>query len=321
MSKKLILSTLLAAVFSAASAFAQGFPAKPITIVVPFTAGGAADTLAREVAEKMRAKFKQAVIVDNKPGAGTTIASSFVAKAPADGYTVLFAASSLGIAPSLYKSVGYDPIKSFEPVTQLASITHVLVVNPSVPAKNVKEFIAWAKANPGKVSYASVGAGTTTHLEAELFKKMAGVDMTHIPYKGSQPALIDLISGQVQAMFDAYSSSSPMAKDGRVRILAVTTDKRSGSAPDVPTIAEAGVPGFDVMTWMGLLAPAGTPKDIVSSLHQAAAEALADPQVQTKLKTLGFDTIGSSPAEFSTYLKKDVTNWTAFIKSQNITIE
>ncbi len=305
----------------AVGAQAEAFPSKPITIVVPYTAGGASDSLARELADKMRVRFKQPVVVENKPGAGTVIASSYVAKAPADGYTVLFAASSLGIAPSLYKNVSYDPLKSFEPVSQIASITHVLVVNPSVPAKNVREFVDWVKTNPGKVNYASVGAGTTTHLEAELFKSMAGIEMTHVPYKGSQPALIDVVGGQVQAMFDGYSSSAPLAKDGRLRMLGVTTAKRSSAAPELLTIAEDGVPGFDVMTWMGLLVPAGTPKSVVQSLSQSVAQALGDPQVQQKLKTLGFEPIGSTPEAFRDFLGKDVANWSEFIKSKNITVD
>lgn len=315
------IGAAIAGLFGMTSLHAETFPTKPVTIVVPFTAGGAADGLAREVGQKMRAILNQSVIIDNKPGAGTTIASSYVAKANPDGYTILFAASSFGIAPSLYKNVGYDPLTSFEPVTNLASVTHVLTVNPSVPASNVKEFIAWAKANPGKVNYASTGAGTTTHLEGELFKKMTGVDMTHVPYKGSKPALIDVVSGQVQAMFDGYATSAPLAKDGRVRILGVTTDTRSKSAPELPTIAENGVPGYDVMTWMGLLVPAHTPKEVVNVLHKAAADSLADPQVRAKLKTLGFDPIGNTPTEFREFLKKEVVNWAQFIKAQNITIE
>lgn len=324
MKRKMFKTAVCAAVlFATGGAFAQAYPAaKPITIVVPFTAGGAADALAREVASRLSMRLKQAVIVENKPGAGTTIASSYVARAHPDGYTVLFAASSLGIAPSLYKNnVGYDPIKSFEPVSLMASITHVLSISPTVPAKNVGEFIAWAKANPGKVNYASVGAGTTTHLEAELFKSMAGVDMTHVPYKGSAPALVDLASGNVQAMFDGYSSSAPMAADGRIKMLAVTTEKRSKAAPDLPSIAEQGVKGFDVMTWMGLLVPANTPKDVVRTLSSAVTDVLSDQAAQAKLKTLGFETINMNPMEFSSYLKKDVAQWGAFIKAKNIIAE
>ncbi|WP_234194273.1 Bug family tripartite tricarboxylate transporter substrate binding protein [Pseudacidovorax sp. NFM-22] len=324
MNKRFAHTLLCASLLACSSgSFAQAFPtAKPVTIVVPFTAGGAADALAREVAVRMATQLKQSVIVDNKPGAGTTIASATVARAQPDGYTVLFAASSLGVAPSLYKNnVGYDPLKSFSPVSLMASITHVLSVNPQVPARNVGEFIAWAKANPGKVNYASVGAGTTTHLEAELFKSMAGIEMTHVPYKGSSPALVDLVAGNVHAMFDGYSSSAPMAADGRIRILGVTTEKRSKAAPELPTIAEQGVKGFDVMTWMGLLVPAGTPKPVVETLHKAVSDSLQDPATQAKLKTLGFETINMNPNEFAAYLKKDVETWQAFIKSKNITLD
>ncbi len=314
---RLVLSAAIA-LLGVSAAQAETWPAKQVTIVVPYTAGGAADSLAREIAERMRARFKQTVVVDNRPGAGTTIASAHVAKAAPDGYTVLFAASSLGIAPSLYKNVGYDPLKSFEPVSLLASITHVLVVGSDVPAKTIPEFIGWAKAHPGQVNYASVGAGSTTHLEAELFKKMAGIEMTHVPYKGSKPALTDIIGGQVQAMFDAYSSSAPLATDGRLKILGVTTEARSKAVPSVPTIAEQGVPGYDVMTWMGLLVPAGTPKEVVAILNQSVNEALANPDVQKNLTTLGFESIGGTPEQFSAYLKKDVAKWSTFIKTQSI---
>jgi tripartite-type tricarboxylate transporter receptor subunit TctC len=299
---------------------ADTYPSNPIRIVVPYTAGGASDNLARTVAERMSTTLKQPVIIENRPGAGTTLASSAVAKAKPDGYTILFAASSFGIAPWLYKDVGYDPLKDFEAVSQLASITHVLAVHPAVPAKNVKEFIQWAKTRPTGVNYASVGAGSTTHLEAELFKRMAGIDMTHVPYRGSKEALVDLVGGRVEAMFDAYSSTSPLARDGRLRVLGVTTEKRSAAAPEVPTIAEA-LPGFDVMTWMGLLVPAGTPAPVLARISQAVQGALAEPAVQEKLKTLGFDVIGSKPAEFDAYLKKDVASWRDFIKAQGLTVQ
>jgi tripartite-type tricarboxylate transporter receptor subunit TctC len=319
-----MLKVLLAAaclLWQAGAAQAQSFPDKAVRIVVPFTTGGASDSLARTVAERMAVHLKQPVLVENKPGAGTTLASSFVAKAKPDGHTVLFAASSFGIAPWLYKDVGYDPLKDFAPLSQLASITHVLVVNNEVPAKNVQEFIQWAKAHPTAVNYASVGAGTTTHLEAEVFKRMAGVEMTHVPYRGSKEALVDLVGGRVQAMFDAYTSSAPLARDGRLRILGVTTAQPSAAAPGVPTIAKEALPGFDVMTWMGLLVPAGTPADALAKLSEAVQAALADPAVQDKLKGLGFDVIGSKPEAFGAYLKKDVTSWRDFIQAQGITVQ
>lgn len=300
---------------------AQSYPDKAIKIVVPFTTGGASDSLARTVAERMSVSLKQPVLIENKPGAGTTLASSMVARSKPDGYTVLFAASSFGIAPWLYKEVGYDPLKDFVGVSQLASITHVLAVNPAVPARNVREFIQWVKANPKAVNYASVGAGTTTHLEAEVFKRMAGIEMTHVPYRGSKEALVDLVGGRIDAMFDAYASSAPLARDGRLRILGVTTDQHSTAAPQVPTIAQEALPGYDVMTWMGLLMPAGTPAEVVAKFSDAVQSALAEPAVQDKLKSLGFEVIGSKPQEFGAYLHKDVTRWRAFITAHGITIE
>ena len=320
MMKKLVGSIALCAL-TGATAFANTFPSKAVTIVVPYAAGGASDGLARDLAERMRATLKQPVIVENRPGAGTTIASRYVAKAQPDGHTILFAASSFGIAPSLYKDAGYDPLKDFQPLSLLASISHVLVVNPSVPAKSVAEFVSWAKANPGTVNYASVGIGSTTHLEAELFKRMVGIEMSHVPYKGSQPALVDLVSGQVHAMFDAYTSSAPLAKDGRLRILGVTTEKPSKAAPEVPTIASQGVDGYNVMTWMGLLVPAGTPASAVETLAQSIEQALSEPEMQKSMRDRGFEKIGYSPAEFNDYLKNDIRMWSTFIKEQNITVE
>lgn len=310
-------------IFSLASANvqAQAFPQRPITIVVPYGAGGASDGLARLLAEKMQARLQQPVIVENRPGAGTTIASAYVARAKPDGHTILFAASSFGIAPSLYKNPGYEPLKDFTPLSLLASATHVLAVHPSVPAKDVREFVDWAKKNPGAVNYASVGVGTTTHLEAELFKKMAGIDMVQVPYKGSAAALPDLVAGRVQAMFDAYATAAPLAKDGRVRLLGVTTAKPSATAPQLPTIASQGVADFDVMTWMGLLVPANTPQNVVQTLSTAVNEAMNDTAVRQALTAQGFEVIGYDPERFASYLKQDISKWTAFIREQNIVVE
>ncbi|CAM4044217.1 tripartite tricarboxylate transporter substrate binding protein [Bordetella muralis] len=306
---------------SVGAAIAQPFPNRSVTIVVPYSAGGASDGLARQIAEKMRVQLHQPVIVENRPGAGTTIASSYVARAKPDGYTVLFAASSFGVAPALYKNAGYDPIKDFHPLSLLASVTHVLAVNPAVPVQSVSEFVEWVKHHPGNVNYASVGVGTTTHLEAELFKKMAGINMVQVPYKGSQAALPDLVAGRVQAMFDAYATAAPLAKEGRIRILGVTTERPSMAAPDIPTIAAQGVPGFDVMTWMGLLVPAGTPQDAVQTLSGAVDAALADPAVRTSLEGLGFEVIGYGPQRFADYLAQDVNKWSAFIREEQIVVE
>lgn len=314
MFKKAIAGVALAATTLCGTALAQSYPTKPVTIVVPFSPGGATDIMSRLLAERLNKRLGQPVLVENKPGAGTMIASEYVAKAPADGYTLLVAASSLGIAPSLYKKVNYNPIKDFAPISQVASVVHVLVVHPSLPAKNVGELVTWLKANPTKANYGSVGAGTSTHLEAELFNSIAGVKMEHIPYKGSAPALTDMIGGQLQVMFDAYASSGPFINDGRVRLLAVTTAQRSKSLPGTPTVAESGLPGYEAMPWLGLVAPAGTPAPIVSKLYTELHEVLKEPEVQEKFRSLGLDIIGSTPQEFSAFLRKDIVKWAKVVK-------
>lgn len=314
MFKKLTLGVALAAAALCNTAWAQDFPTRPVTIVVPFSPGGATDIMSRLLAERLNKRLGQTFLVENRPGAGTMIASEYVAKAPADGYTLLLAASSLGIAPSLYKKVNYDPIKDFTPVTQVASVVHVLVVHPTIPVKSVGELITWLKANPTKANYGSVGAGTSTHLEAELFNSVAGVKMEHIPYKGSAPALTDMIGGQLQVMFDAYASSGPFIKDGKVRLLAVTTAQRSKSLPDTPTVAESGLPGYEAMPWLGLVAPAGTPAAVVNKLYAEVHEVLKEPAVQEKFRSLGLDIIGSKPDEFKTFLRGDIVKWAKVIK-------
>nr|WP_031242422.1 tripartite tricarboxylate transporter substrate binding protein [Advenella kashmirensis] len=295
------------------------YPEKPITIVIPFAAGGAADTLGRLLAEKIGQKVKQPVIVENKPGAGTLIASQHVANAKPDGYTLLLAASSLGTIPSINKDARYDPVESFVPITQVASVVHVISVNPEVPVKNVKELIAYLKQNKGKVSYASLGTGSSTQLEAEMFKSMADVDMQDIPYKGSAPALTDLISGRVQVMFDAWASTGPYAKAGKVKVLAVTTDKPSPSIPDMPTISEA-VPGFSAMPWLGLVAPKGTSPAVVEIIYKAVHESVQQEEVKDRFRTLGLDVIGSDPATFGDFIRKDVQTWGEVIRKAHITV-
>ena len=314
MFKQLMAGITLAAAALCGSAQAQGYPSKPVTIVVPFAPGGATDIMARQLAERLHKRLGQPVIVENKAGAGTMIASEYVAKAAPDGHTVLLAASSLGIAPSLYSKVNYDPVKDFTPISLVASVVHVLEVHPSVPAKNVAELIAWIKANPGKVNYGSVGAGTSTHLESELFNTMAGVKMTHVPYKGSAPALMDLVGGNLQVMFDAWASSGPFIKDGKTRLLAVTTAQRSRILPDVPTVAESGLPGYEAMPWLGFVAPAGTPTAVVGKFHAELMEVLKESEVQEKFRSLGLDIIGNTPQEFGEFIKKDIVKWAKVIK-------
>lgn len=312
-----MIKQLMAGIALAAAALcgaAQAYPTKPVTIVVPFAPGGAADTMARQLAERLHKRLGQPVIVESKPGAGTMIASEYVAKAAPDGHTVLLAASSLGIAPALYSKVNYDPVKDFAPISQVASVVHVLEVHPSVPVKSVAELIAWLKANPGKANYGSVGAGTSTHLESELFNTMAGVKMTHVPYKGSAPALMDLVGGNLQVMFDAWASSGPFIKDGKTRLLAVTTARRSKILPDVPTVAESGYPGFAVETWFGLIAPAGTPQAIVTRLHDAWAAGATTPEAQAAFDNISGNLRVTTPQEFADFMAAENRRWGTLIR-------
>ena len=292
----------------------SNYPTKTVTVVVPFSPGGAADIMARALSERMSVRLGQPVIVENKPGAGTMIASEHVARAAPDGHTVLLAASSLSIAPALYSKVNYDPVKDFAPISLVASVVHVLSVHPSVPAKNVAELVSWVKANPTKANYGSVGAGTSTHLESELFNSMAGVKMEHVPYKGSAPALLDLVSGNINVMFDAYASSKPFINDGKIRLLAVTTAQRSKLLPNVPTVAESGLPGYEAMPWLGFIAPAGTPAPAVNKFHAELMEVLKEPAIQEKFQSLGLDIIGNKPAEFADFIKKDIVKWAKVVK-------
>lgn len=314
MIRPIVATIALAAAALCGTANAQNYPSKPVTIVVPFSPGGATDIMSRTLAERLKARLGQPVIVENKPGAGTMIASEHVAKAVPDGHTVLLAASSLGIAPALYSKVNYDPIKDFTPISLVASVVHVLSVHPSVPAKNVGELVNWAKANPSKANYGSVGAGTSTHLESELFNTMAGTKMEHVPYKGSAPALLDLVGGNINVMFDAYASSKPFINDNKIRLLAVTTAQRSKLLPHVPTVAESGLPGYEAMPWLGFVAPAHTPAAVVNKFHSELVEVLKEPAVQEKFQSLGLEIIGNKPAEFSAFLKNDIVKWAKVVK-------
>lgn len=315
MLRNIFAATAVAAgLLVAPGAQAQAFPERPVHIIVPFSPGGATDIMARLLADKLRTRWGQQIVVENKPGAGTMIASEYVARSRNDGYTLLLAASSLGIAPSLYSKVNYDPVKDFAPITQVASVVHVLVVHPSVPVNSVGELIAHLKSHPQKLSYGSVGAGTSTHLEAELFKSLAGAQMEHIPYKGSAPALNDLVGGQIQVMFDAYASSGPFIRNGNVRALAVTTQQRSRTVPDLPTVAESGLPGYEAMPWLGLLAPAGTPPAVVARIHQSVNDVLKEPEVQDRFRSLGLDIIGNTPEQFGQFIRNDIVKWSKVIR-------
>jgi tripartite-type tricarboxylate transporter receptor subunit TctC len=300
----------------AVDAQAQAYPTKPIHFVVPYPPGGPLDTVARLLGQRVAESTGQPVIVDNKPGAGGSIGAEAVAKAPPDGYTILMGAvATHAINPTLYASIPYDPIKDFTPVTQIASTPNVLVVNPAVPAGNVRAFIAYAKANPGKLNFGSGSTGSAGHLAGELFKTMAGIDMTHVPYKGAAPAMNDLIAGRIQVMFDNLSSSLAQMRAGKVRALAVTTAKRSALAPELPTIAESGLPGFDINTWFGILVPAGTPRAIVERLHGEFTGALATRDIREKMLNLGAEPVGSSPGEFAAYIRTEGEKYSRVIRA------
>ena len=302
--------------FALGTANAQGYPAKPIRFVVPYPAGGPLDTVARLLGQKVGESVKQPVVVDNKPGAGGNIGADAVAKAPPDGYTILMGAvATHAINPTLYGNITYDPVKDFIPITQVASTPNVLVVNPQVPATSVRQFIADAKANPGKLNFGSGSTGSAGHLAGELFKTLAGVEMTHVPYKGAAPAMNDLIGGQIQLMFDNLASSLGQVRGGRIRALAVTTAKRSALAPELPTIAESGLPGFDISTWFGVFAPAGTPREVVDRLHAEFTQALALPDVRDKMLQLGAEPVGNRPEEFAAYIRTEAEKYARVIRA------
>ena len=292
------------------------YPERPVTIVVGFPPGGPSDVLARVIAHKLGELLGRPFVVDNRPGAGGNVAGEFVAHAEPDGYTLLMGNNSiLATNASLYAKLGFDPEKDFSPISLIGSQANILVVNPNVPAHTMGELIALAKANPGKLNFASSGFGAAAHLAGELFKTMAQIDIVHVPYKGAGPALEDVISGQDQMMFATAASVVGMIKSGQVRALAVTTLKRTAILPDLPTMDELGLKGFEATTWHGLVAPDGTPKDIVATLHRAVVAALNDAEVQHSLTELGVDIVGDSPEEFSAYIQAEIPKWAAVIKA------
>ena len=308
--KPLLLAATLGLTVSLAAA--QTYPTKPVRMVVTFPSGGAPDILARLFADK--AQLGQPVVVDNKPGAGGNIGADHVAKSPADGYTfVMGTVGTHSINGALYSKMPYDMVKDFAPVAHVASAPNLLVVTNSLPVKNVAELITYMKANPNKLSFGSPGIGTSVHVSGELFKSLTGTTMQHVPYKGRQFAIPDLVGGQIQVMFDNMPSALPMAKEGKIRALAQTTAKRSPAAPDVPTVAES-VPGFEATTWFAVFAPAGTPRDIVMKVNAEMQRVFALPDVQDKLKTLGLDTWISSPEELARLQASEITKWAKVVK-------
>jgi tripartite-type tricarboxylate transporter receptor subunit TctC len=317
------LAALCAAAFAASPAVAQGtYPNKPVRLVVPFPAGGTTDILARAAAQKLSEAWGQQVIVDNRPGAGGNIGADIVAKAAPDGYTLLMGTvGTHAINPSLYAKMPYDHVKDFAPVILVAGVPNVLVVNPDLPIKTVAELIAYAKANPGKLNFASSGSGTSIHLSGELFKVMAGVQMTHVPYKGSAPALTDLMGGQVQLMFDNLPSSLPQIKGGKLRAVAVTSTTRAAALPDVPTVAESGLPGFEASSWFGILAPAGTSKEIIAKINADVQKWLASPEAKEKLLGQGANAAGGSPEDFAKHIQAETAKWAKVVKESGAKVD
>ncbi len=313
----------IAALGFGAMAFAQTYPAKPVRLIVPYPPGGGTDLFARTVGAKLSEQLGQQIIVENRPGAATIIAAEATAKAAPDGYTLLIADSpTVAINPSLYSKLPYDPQKSFAPVSLTARYAMVLVVNPSaIKVNSVRELIEQAKKSPDKIDYASVGPGTTHHLAMELFKQQAGVALNHVPYKGSAPAVQDLLGGQIPVMFLDLASAAPHIKAGKLKVLGVASQKRLAAMPDVPTVAESGLPIFEAWAWQGLVAPAGTPKEVIAKLNAEYAKAVSDNSVRQKLLDAGIEPVTSTPDELSAYIKSETAKWAKVIKDAGIKVE
>ena len=301
---------------------AQNFPVKPVRVITPFTAGSAIDTLARVVGQKLGDTWGQQVVIDNRIGANGIIGTEAAAKAPPDGYTVYLGnISTLAVNPHLYLKLPYDALRDFAPVTLAATIPVVLVVHPSLPVKSVRELIPLAKAHPGQLNYASGGTGSAQHLPMEMLRVETGINIVHVPYKGLGPAFSDVLGGQVPMMFTGVSNVVPYMKTGRLRVLAIGSPKRSATLPEVPTVAEAGVPGFDFDSWTGYLVPVGTPRELIVKLHADITRTLAAPEVRDKLVTLGFDLVGGTPEAFATLIRNDIARFGKLIKAAGIKAE
>jgi tripartite-type tricarboxylate transporter receptor subunit TctC len=302
--------------------WAQAWPAGPITIIVPFVPGGTTDIIAREIGQKLSERLGKQVVIDNRGGAGGTLGASIAAKAAPDGYTLFMATIAHTIAPGLYRQgLPYNFERDFAPITVVASVPNILIVNPAVPVKSEKGLIAYLKANPGKVSFGSAGNGSVEHLSGELFRFMTGTDNVHIPYKGGAPMLADLMSGQIQMSIETSGSAAPYVRSGKVRALAVSTAKRSSAFPDLPTMEEAGVPGYEVTTWYGLVAPAGTPADIINKIHDQVVAALQTPEMKKRLDDIGAEPGGMAPANFAAFIAAETAKWSKLIKDSGATID
>ena len=304
-----------------ALASAQTYPQKPIRFILPFPPGGGTDTLGRIVGQKLGESLGQQVVIDNRPGAGANIGAELAAKSPPDGYTIFMGNVAHTINESLYSKLNYDLVRDFAPVTMLGLTANIVVVHPSVPAKSLKELIALAKARPGELNYASSGSGSSSHLAGELFKNMAHINMTHIPYKGGGPAVVNLISGEASVGFATMPSALPHVKAGKLRALAVTTSQRSQAAPDLPTVAEAGVPGYEASTWYCLLLPAGTPHDIVARLNTEMVKVLGHADVKNRLTGLGYEITTTTPEQLAAHIRSEIAKWGKVVKATGIHVD
>jgi tripartite-type tricarboxylate transporter receptor subunit TctC len=321
-SLRFVLAAIATLLVGLPHAAAQGYPSKPVRIINPFAAGGGLDVLLRPLAQKLSEGLKQPVVTDNKAGANGMIGSELVAKAAPDGYTLLAGTTgALSLNSIVYPKLSYDPLKDFAPISSFAESGFLLSIHPSVPAQNVQELIALAKARPGELTYASFGVASSSHLLAELFSMVAGIKMVHVPYKGSAPAVVDLLAGQVMLMFDSMQSQMPQVRAKRLRALGLAAVKRSAAAPDIPTLAEAGLPGVEGGSWYGLLAPAGTPREIVERLHAEVRKALAYPELRERFESAGADPVGNTPEEFAAQIRADIEKWGRVVRAADIRAE
>jgi tripartite-type tricarboxylate transporter receptor subunit TctC len=314
-------SVLLGLLVAGGSVRAESYPSKPIRIIVPLAAGGPTDTLARSIAQHLTESLGQPVIVDNRAGANTNIGTALAAKSAPDGYTLLMTVNNLTINPSIYANVPFDPLKDFAPISLFASSPLMLVVNPQVPAKSVQELIALAKSHPGKLRFGSPGNGSPPHLAGEMFNKLAGVSMVHVPYRGITNAVTDLIGGQIEVMFPGSPIALPHTRDGKLRALATTGARRTAAAPELPTVAEAGLTNFEVTLWYGLLAPANTPSEVIQKLHSELARIVAMPSVVRQWAAVGAEPVSMTPQQFAEYLKGDLTKWQKVVRESGAKID
>jgi tripartite-type tricarboxylate transporter receptor subunit TctC len=321
MSKTAIVTMMVLAPCWMSGAAAQAYPTKPVRMIVAVPPGGPADTLARLVGPRLSEALGQTVVIDNRPGANGIIAYETTARATPDGYTFTAVAAGVAINPSLYRNVPYDPVRDFAPITLGITVPNILIVHPGVKAASVQELLAQARARPGQMTFASAGNGTSGHLALELFKQTTGINVIHVPYKGGGPALADLVGGQVQALFSIALAATPQIKAGRVRALAITSAKRSPVAPELPTVAEVGLPGFEVVGWFGWLAPAKTPRAIVDRLHTEIVKVLGTPDIRERLLSQSTEPVGNTPAEFAAFIRSEHAKWGKVIKDANVRVD